>query len=187
MAFRRLTHENRKLQMVSLIDLIFILLIFFIITSVMIKMSRGEAQLYIPTPKNEPGEAQVLIQILDEEEFLWVDHTAIDTLNLYTYKRRTALNIQGKVDLLLQKMTLDSAGLRARLDALMAESAADPNKDYFVLIRCPDRLPYYRATALIEELVDLPSFEYGCVAGTIEDIRNSRGIQVQGNVIQIDL
>ncbi|MFQ5650488.1 MAG: biopolymer transporter ExbD [bacterium] len=187
MAFRRLSLGNRKIQMISLIDLIFILLIFFIITSILIKLTKGEARLYIPTPKNEPGEAQVLVQILDDQKYLWVDHTAIDTLNYYTYKRRNALSTEAKVDVLLQKMTLDSAALQQRIYKLVADAREQPNKDYFVLIRCPDYLPYHHATKIVEKLVDAPNFEYGCVAGTIEEIKNSRNIHVAGNVIQIDL
>ncbi len=186
MAFRKLTQEDRRIQLVSLIDLIFILLIFFIITSILIKLTRGEAQLYIPTPKNEPGEAQVLVQILDDENYLWVDHTAIDTLNQYTYRRKAPITTKAKVDVLLSKMTLDSTGLQRRIDHLVAESKDRPDKDYFVLIRCPDYLPYHYATSVVEKLVDAPNFEYGCVAGTIDDIKNSKKISVGSNVIEID-
>ena len=184
MAFRKKAGGNRKIQLVSLIDLIFILLIFFIMTSVLIKATRGEAKLYIPTPKNEPGEAQVLIQILDKDSYLWIDHTAVDSL--YRYGSELPNDPQLKVDLLLDKMVVDGARLNDRLQDLESKSGERLNKEYFILIRCPDNLPFYYATEIIEKLVGIPNFEYGCVSGSIDDIRGSRNFSIRGNVIQID-
>ncbi len=186
MAFRKMAHENRRIQLVSLIDLIFILLIFFIMTSVLIKVTRSEAKLYIPTPKNEPGEAQVLIQILDKDSYLWIDHTAIDTLYRYRSELSDTRDGQVKVELLLSKMVVDGARLNDRLQGLESASGERLNREYFVLIRCPDELPFYYATEIIEKLVGKPNFEYGCVSGSIDDIRESKNFSIRGNVIQID-
>lgn len=185
MAFRRISHDNRRIQMTSLIDLIFILLIFFVISSILIKLTTGESKLYVPTPKNEPGEAQILIQILDGGHYLWLDHTAIDTLRFYSQHRQLPSANNYNVDLLLSKMTLNSEQVDQRLDDLKNASAGRLNKDYFVLIRCPEEQPYYLATNIIEKMLDAPNLEYGCVAGTIDDIRASK-VLVQGNIMQID-
>lgn len=186
MAFRKLSHGNRKIQLVSLIDLIFILLIFFIMTSVLIKITRGEAKLYIPTPKSEPGEAQVLIQILDRDKYLWIDHTAVDTLYRYRSELPDANDSKTKVDLLLSKMVVDVAGLKDRLQGLESFSSGRLHKEYFILIRCPDDLPFYYAIEIVEMLVHNPNLEYGCVSGTISDIKESKNFSIRGNVIQID-
>lgn len=186
MAFRKISHANRRIQMVGLIDLIFILLIFFIITSIMIKLTRGESKLHIPTPKNEPGEAQVLIQILENDNYFWLDHTAIDTLNRYSFRFRNPASVAPKIQLLLNKMTLSREELDGRIDALVKGPSANRQQDYFVMIRCPDNLPYSKAVTIIEKLVDLPNFEYGCVSGTVDDLVASKNIQVRGNVLQID-
>ena len=186
MAFRKLASEKRKIQMVSLIDLIFILLIFFIIASILIKLSKGESQLFIPTPKIEPGEAQIFIQILDEDNSLWIDHTAIDTLNLYTYKLSDKINNAQKVDILLNKMTLDKAGLNDRINKLKDDSHDQPSKEYFVVIRCPEELPYHLAMNIFEKFIDAPNIQYGCLAGSIRDIMNESNIFVKGNIIQIN-
>lgn len=186
MALRKLNHNNRKIQIVSLIDLVFILLIFFLITSVLIELTKGASKLYLPTPKNESGEAEILIQILDEDKYLWIDHTAIDTLNLYSYQLSDPTDPRAKVDLLLSKMTLNFNELDKRIEKLKKPSTARSNKEYFVLIRCPNDKPFYYATNIIEKLVDNPNFEYGCVSGTIEDIRTSRNLLIEGNMIQID-
>ncbi len=186
MAFRKLHHENRRVPLYSLIDLVFILLIFFIITSIMIRTTRGEAKLYIPTPKNEPGEAQILIQIIDDKTCLWLDHTAIDTLRRHSYMIPRADDLGAKVDLLLRKMTLDNAALSLRLSRLKESIAESVKKEYFVLIRCPEYLPYVAATRIIEKLVDNPYIEYGCVSGSLQDIRSSKSILIDGNVLQID-
>lgn len=186
MAFRKLSHGNRKIQLVSLIDLIFILLIFFIMTSVLIKITRGEAKLYIPTPKSEPGEAQVLIQILDRDKYLWIDHTAVDTLYRYRSELPDANDSKTKVDLLLSKLVVDVAGLKDRLQGLESFSSGRFHKEYFILIRCPDDLPFYYAIEIVEMLVHNPNLEYGCVSGTISDIKESKNFSIRGNVIQID-
>lgn len=185
MAFKKISHANKKLQMVSLIDLIFILLIFFIITSIMIKLSKGEAKLYVPTPKNEPGEAQIFIQIVDENRYLWVDHTVIDTLNLYSYKLPRPVSDAYKVDLLVNKMTVDSEGLSLKMAQLKQTAQSHPNEEYFVLIRCPQDKPYYLVTDIIEQLVDTPHFQYGCIEGSVDDLRRSR-VFAQANVFEID-
>jgi len=187
MAFRRLAADRRKIQLVSLIDLIFILLIFFIIASILIKLTKGESRLYLPTPVNEPGEAQILIQILDQDNYLWLDHTAIDTLAFYSYRLPSPVDNRAKVDLLLNKMTRDRDQLFAQIENLKEESNFQSTREYFVLIRCPDHVPYHYATSIIERLSENPNFEYGCVAGSIEDIRSSKNIYAEGNIIQIDL
>ncbi|MFQ5864173.1 MAG: biopolymer transporter ExbD [bacterium] len=187
MAFKRFYRDHRKIQMLSLIDLIFILLLFFIITSVMIKLTRGETKLFVPTPKNEPGEAQILIQIMDEDDYFWLDHTAVDTLNRYSYQLFNPDDPKAKMDLLLTKMKLNSDLLNSRLEDLKKILSKDRNKEYFVLIRCPENKPYYYAINIIEQLVGLPNLEYGCVSGTIEDIRQSRDIIINSNLIQINL
>jgi len=186
MALRKLVHGSRRVPLVSLIDLIFILLIFFVITSIMIRLTRGESKLYIPTPTNEPGEAQILIQIIDENNSLWLDHTAIDTLYRYSHLLSPGGEPRAKVDLLLARMTIDEESLAGRLTRLRESLAGGLKKEYFVLIRCPENLPYYYATRIIEKLVDNPYIDYGCVSGSIEDIRTSKNILVEGNVLQID-
>lgn len=186
MAFRRLPQNNRRVQMVSLIDLIFILLLFFIVTSVLVRLTQGEARLYIPSPKNEPGEAQILIQILDSDKFLWIDYTAIDTLYRYRGRFRNQNDPKAKVGLLLQKMTLNTNGLFERLEKLKAESRKKRTNEYFLLIRCPDALPYSYPLKIIQTLVDMPNLDYGCVSGTIEDIINSKNMIVERNLIQIN-
>jgi len=186
MAFRREIIHERRVPLVSLIDLIFILLIFFIVTSVMVRLTKGEAKLYIPIPKNEPGEAQILIQIIDGDRYLWMDHTAIDTLNRYSYLFKSSNTPANKIDLLLSKMTLNGETLFARVAKLKEALNMIERKEYFILIRCPDRLPYFYATNIMETLAGNPYLEYGCVAGAIDDLRNSRNFVVQGNILQID-
>ncbi|MCG8608613.1 biopolymer transporter ExbD [bacterium] len=186
MAFKKKPHDNRKIQMVSLIDLIFMLLLFFIITSVMIKLTRGESKLYIPTPKNEPGEAQILIQILDQNRYLWLDHTAIDTLYTYARDLKNPNDPQAKIDLLVDKVALSGPAFFSRLQDLVESTKTKRKKDYFVLIRCPNAMPYHYATNIIEKLAESPYFEYGCVSGSLEELRKSRSIRIEDNVLEID-
>jgi len=186
MAFKRSREADKGLQLVSLIDLIFILLIFFIITSVLIKLSLGESKLYIPTPKNEPGDAQILVQIISEDSLLWLDHTAIDTLNLYTYRLKRPVPAEIKRNILLDKMIVDRKGLIDKIGALKELAGTEREKDYFVIIRCPDHFPYHYATSIVERLLDVPNLEYGCVSGSIHDFNDKSGFKIAGNTLQID-
>lgn len=186
MAFRKIEAENRRIQLVSLIDLIFILLIFFIIASILIKVTRGEARLYVPLPENEAGEAQLLIQILGPDSFLWLDHTAIDTLNAYSRRLKLRPSAESKVNLLLAKMVVDSKGLNDRIERLALEAGSRRQNTYFVVIRCPDEEPYYYATNIIQKLAPVPNVEYGCVAGSIDDLKRSARIKIEANVLTID-
>ena len=83
-------------------------------------------------------------------------------------------------------MVVNVAGLKDRFKDLESLSGRQLNKEYFVLIRCPDNLPFHYATELVEMLVRNPNFEYGCVSGTISDIKESKKFSIRGNVVQID-
>jgi len=185
MAFRKPLPDRRKLQMVSLIDLIFILLIFFIITSILVRMSDGESRLYLPTPKNEPGEAQILIQIIDDDQYVWLDHTAIDTLYHYTDGGNVHLATADKLSMLLDKMRVNESELNRRIELLKQDKLTTSVSGYFVLVRCPQELPYYYATDILEKVADLPNFEYGCVGGSLAELQNSKDVYIEGNVIEM--
>ncbi len=150
-----------------------------------LQLSQGETHRFVPTPKNEPREAQLLIQIIDEGRYLWVDHTAIDLLRQLEYNAGRKPDTRTKINFLVEEMTLDKAELFSRLEHLASRDRAH-NKAYFVLIRCPDALPYHYATSVIEKLVGNPRFEYGCVSGTLEEILASKNIRIEGNVLEIN-
>ena len=77
-------------------------------------------------------------------------------------------------------------------------AAQDPFARFFVLIRCPNDIPYFRVIDVITKLSDTPyrNIRYGCVGGTLTQIRQCQRIytvveeDAQGNRrknIQIDL
>ena len=76
MAFKKKRRPKERVELVSLIDMVFILLVFFLVTSFVIRMPIQERSVSIPTPENKLGRAQIVIQYIDEERVFWLDEQA---------------------------------------------------------------------------------------------------------------
>jgi biopolymer transport protein ExbD len=183
-AFSRIKDTGRRrLELIPLMDMVFILLIFFLVTMFVAGLARQEQKLDIPTPKNEPGRAQIMIQLLPGGDFVWVDEGATkiveDVERDFGYMNPTALR-ERKVEEVLRRSTHNRDDLDRKLEALVERANGDPNAQHFVLIRCPNEIPYYRVVDIIKVLSngEYDNIKYGCVGGTIEQIRNCTQIQV---------
>jgi len=183
-AFKRPSHHKEQIELVSLIDMIFILLVFFLVTSFVIHLPMQERSLYVPTPMEKEGEAQILIQLIDEERVFWIDEEAsvvVEQIEAdYGYlapERLRDLIVARLVD----RYTVSYDVLDNRLKALRKRAETDPSARFFVLIRCPDEMPYYQVMNLLAFLSDTRyrNLKYGCVGGRMEDIRNSRIVRVE--------
>lgn len=192
MAFNKESGANKKMQLISLMDVVFILLIFFLVSIFFASLPNEERRLFIPTPQNKPGYAQVLIQLIDENSFLYIDPfvteklvkeiTQIDKKTYMSFAQR----LQQKKELIIKKNTFPiiakSGGgnfLKTKLMALVSQADAHPEEKYFAMIRCPDELPYAAVIDVVEILskAKYKNIQYGCVGGTVEDIRNSKSIE----------
>lgn len=181
--------EKKRLTLVSLMDVVFILLIFFLVSVFFSSLPNEERKLFIPTPKNEPGSAQVLIQLIDEDNYFYIDPLVTEGLvnDITAIDNRGGLSASAKLAakkrLLMRKCTfaIDDAqnNLFGKLNTLMAHANTHPEEEYFVIIRCPGNLPYSRVIDIIQVLSDskYQNVQYGCVGGTLDDIRNSRRIE----------
>ena len=183
MAFKRLDTEKRKMQLISLMDMAFILLLFFLVTVFIAHPSQQEQKLYVPTPENVRGRAQIMIQLLPDNQFVWIDEssTAIVESIQRDFGYLAPSTLKAKIiDDLLRRNTLESRRLRNRLERLVKQADKDPNAEYFVLIRCPDEIAYFRVVDIIKRLSDCKyhNIKYGCVGGTIDQIRNCKQIRV---------
>lgn len=177
-----------KIELVSLIDMIFILLVFFLVTSFVIKLNLQERSLYIPTPKNVLGRAQLLIQFIDENRIFWLDEEASTVVesNEKDYGYLSDANLRDRIlsDLMSNNViSLDQ--MDSKINRLIDLANQDPFTNYFILIRCPNDLPYFYVVSVIERIssTQYRNIKYGCVGGTLDDIRFCKRIY---NVVEKD-
>ncbi len=181
MPFSKEKKSKGKVELVSLIDMIFILLVFFLVTSFVIHMPLQERKLSIPTPENVMGRAQIVVQFIDEQAVLWLDPDSapfVEQLeNEYGYLGRNELN-RTILNQLITRFTIQHRQLSRNIESLKARAMSNPTENHFVLIRCPDNLPYYRVVQTIAALADfeIGNISYGCVGGNLDQIRNCERI-----------
>jgi biopolymer transport protein ExbD len=168
LAFKRQKARNRMAELISLIDVVFLLLIFFLVTSLFIPPSSIEYKLHVPTPDNRPGkEAQILIQLLGEGRYLWIDEHSVDVI-----ERAAGGGTSGIKRGLLRSGTINDSQLQSRLEALLRKAGRNAQANYFVVVRCPNEIPYFRVINIINTLLNSgrENIKCGCVGGSIEDI-----------------
>ena len=185
--------EKRKLQLISLMDVVFILLIFFLVSIFFASMPNEERKLPVPTPKNKPGYAQVLVQLIDDQKFFYIDPLITQDLvkKITEIDRMTFLpaaeRLRRKKRLLLKTGTFRYSDpsrpgvnqLKQKINRLISLANQNPQARYFVMIRCPDNLEYSRVIQIIQQLskAKYANIQYGLVGGTIDDIRNCKSIE----------
>ncbi|MBN2416970.1 biopolymer transporter ExbD [bacterium] len=164
--------KERRVDLISLIDMVFILVIFFMINNMTVQSENLERRFTIPTPKNERGnDAQVLIQIIDENRFFWIDHNDYSEIDnqlaavwLPVRTRYTELEAY-----LREHNTYPWNMLGDKLAAVFEEMA---DSKCFIVIRCPNNIPYFKVIEVIKLInqSDIKTIEYGCIGGDLDDI-----------------
>ncbi len=169
------------MELVSFVDMVFILLVFFMVTSFSIKNPLKEITLSIPVPENERGRAQILVQLVDETHAFWMDESASEIVfeieNTLGY-----LSDEKQRDRIMQElvsrdvMTHDQ--LAEKIELLKKKAYDNPMDNYFVMIRCPNDLPYIHVIKIIKLFSNMTmrTISYGCVAGTLDEIKRCRRI-----------
>jgi hypothetical protein len=196
MPFRKIRRPAGEIQLVSFMDMIFMLLIFYLVTSYVAQTSRKEKRFVFPTPRVELGAAEIFVQWLDARSVFWIDPASSGSIQrLLDATSYLAPEDQSRnaVSEMLRLSRLEGDAFPARLLALVGEADANPGRKYFVLLRCPDPLPY----AVVMDAVAVlgrsryANIEYGCVGGTVETLRMNvlEHTDAEGNlrkVIRID-
>ena len=181
MAFKPKKKLNERVELVSLIDMIFILLVFFLVTSFVIRMPFQERSLNIPTPENVLGRAQIMVQFVDENRVFWIDQSVSnlvgDIEDNFGYLRSENLRDKIISELIEQNM-ITHEELDQKLTNLQEIADRDPFSRFFILIRCPNEIPYYRIVNVIAKISDTKyrNIKYGCVGGTLDQIRQCQRI-----------
>ena len=182
MAFRKGEIGRRKTELISLIDVVFLLLLFFLITSFVIHLSKEEQKLDIPTPENRRGRTQILIQLLEGGRFFWIDENSAAVVQKIreenSYLPANLLNTE-VLRGLERTNTFSETRFRAKLRELIRKADEDPRAKYFVLIRCPNEIPYFKVVDIIRVLSGSKygNIKYGCIGGSIVQIRNCKKIE----------
>ena len=196
MAFKSRISASKEVQLVSFMDMIFNLLLFFLVASYIATNTRVEKRFVFPTPKNELGTAEVFIQWIDEGTVFWIDQEAsVDVqriLNEYSYlapgeQSRTVIGV------LQDRSRLDTGRLLQRLQLLVRTADSNPGKKYFVLLRCPNQIPYSVVLDVVARLAEARynNVEYGTVGGTLDQLQlgvleNTDGEGNLRKIIRID-
>jgi len=186
LSFKKRFDINKNIELTSLIDMIFILFIFFLVSSYMIQTPSQERGLFIPAPKNEPGTAQILIQIVDSNTIFWFDKSD------YKYIRNniiSGLSTQDIMYRLFNRNSISIQGLDNEIDNLKSIVKQNPEEHYFILIRSPNNLACGTVMDIIAKIAGHTNIEYGCVGGSVNEILNCKTIKInpEKQTITIDL
>ncbi len=166
--------------------MIFILLIFFLVSSYVIQTPSQERGLFLPTPKNKPGAAQILVQIINSNEIFWLDKSDYNSIRNNIHRGLLTQNIIAN---LKNSNTISIKRLDNKIDRLKSIVRKNPEEHYFILIRSPDTIPCGVVMNIISKVAGQTNMEYGCVGGSINDILNCNNIMInpQEQTITIDL
>ena len=181
MALKIKRKPKERIELISLIDMIFILLVFFLVTSFVIRMPLQERNLYLPTPENRVGRAQIVIQFIDENRIFWLDEDAAavaeEIEQNYGYLSPARLRDRVLTELIARN-TISFRRLEEKLNQLRERANQDPFSRFFVLIRCPNELPYFEVVDVIGKISETTyqNIKYGCVGGTLDQIQSCRRI-----------
>lgn len=180
-AFKNKRKPKERVELVSLIDMIFILLVFFLVTSFVIRMPMEERSLAVPTPENTLGRAQIVLQFIDQQRVFWLDESSANIVDQVesSFGYLSADNLRRRIlDELIQQNTYTIQEVEEKLQTITNRAAENAYARYFVLIRCPNELPYYHVINIISKLSETPyrNVKYGCVGGTLSEIRNCERI-----------
>lgn len=196
MAFKRAKRPKRDIQFVSFMDMIFILLIFYLVTSYVAQAKFKEKKLSFPTPRYELGRAEIFIQWINPNQIFWIDQTSAETvqrlLNRFSYLSPDE-QMQRVTEELRAHNVFDSRAFRNRLNDLVAQANRNPQRVYRVILRCPNELEYFYVMDAVSILFNTQyeNIKYGTIGGSFDNIRVRLvdSTDKQGNVrevIQID-
>jgi biopolymer transport protein ExbD len=176
LAFERRIGGSKEVPLVSFMDMIFNLLLFFLVASYIATNSKVEKRFIFPTPKNELGTAEVFIQWIDERSVFWIDQG--ESVEVQRVLNETSfLNPEEQsrtlIENLMNRNRLDGGQLSRKVESLVRTADADPGKKYFVLLRCPNPIPYSQVLNVVARLSDARygNIEYGTSGGTPDELR----------------
>lgn len=165
MALRRYRRSRRKLMLFPLMDMFFILLLFFLVTSGFSPDPPEERGTFISTPNPALGEAQILLQVVSPDSSIWLDNTAFSG----SWEKGTLLTRNG--------VHHDIESLTRRFERFRRMVGMCAGRTILTAVRCPDNLVYGDIDRLQSNLEaafakTIPGYEltFGLVPGTADQI-----------------
>jgi biopolymer transport protein ExbD len=184
LAFTIRKTQKKELSLVSFMDMIFILLIFYLVTCISASLGKEEKKIVLPTPKNEAGRADVLIQWVGNDKIIWIEKSMAAELRTMRYGIYET-NDPDEIDrILIQRIVQrHSMNLQQAIRFMDTESRAfNQGSRNFIVVRCPDTVPYSDVMQMISALHD-KGVRYGCIGGDVDALK----VRVSADASQIDI
>ena len=169
MAFHLTYKRKRSLELIALVDMVFVLLIFFILAFIVSKRSLQEKGFLIPVPKEEYGYAQALIQLIDGDRVYYLDELDMNSVAGYCNDRLSAQEIKQR---LMNTNVISYDRLIDKLERIRGQAVRNKDREYFIVIRSPGDLEYTYALEIMALIsnYNLYNMRYGCVGGGLESL-----------------
>lgn len=128
MAFKRFQYHKRRLMLFPLMDMFFILLLFFLV-NIGTKEKGGDKAYKSAVPIQTMGEAQILLHMVNAYSVLWLDNTTFHQEWQQGFPQSHIIPISQPV-------------FQAKLGRFYRTYGKCLRKDILTVIRCPDSLNY---------------------------------------------
>ena len=130
---------RRKLMLFPLMDMFFILLLFFLVTAGFSPKPPADKSVYSAVPRPDIGEAQFLLQMTSPSKVVWLDNLS--------FRGSWASDFPQAQTVGASKLELEE-----RLNRFVDEYGDCLRDDVVAVIRCPDSLTYGDVASLQENL-----------------------------------
>lgn len=182
MPFKHGFLDRKKYGLTPLIDMVFLLLIFFLVTSYVGTGVISEQKLLVPTPIQKEGEMNILIQLYKSNNgdlrCYYIDYTINQVYRRIVEGREYrfgTLSTDPKVvtDRVFQVIKLDYDlsinALKSRLQELTSSTTS-----LFIGVRCPYDVPYFEAVEITSIIPTTSRYgwpiRYGFIEGEKETL-----------------
>ena len=128
MAFKRSHYQKRRSMLFPLMDMFFILLLFFLV-NIGTKEKGGDKAYQSAVPIQTMGEAQILLHMINADSVLWLDNTTFHQDWRQGFPQSHIIPISQPV-------------FQAKLGRFYDTYGRCLRKDVLTVIRCPDSLNY---------------------------------------------
>ena len=75
---------------------------------------------------------------------------------------------------LVHKNSLEMTDFNDKLGSFVRTAKENRNRTYFIVIRCPDRVPYTLVMQILSTLSQADNVEYGCLGGDLQELLDSK-------------
>ena len=170
MAFVRKASPARRIDLIPLMDMAFILLVFFAINMYSQAGERSEVRVSIVVPELSVSKVQVLVQIVSPDLVYWWDSTAVGAVEQAFARGRSPSNV-----LFTRKYRKTMQQALDRFLAVVSAANASPGEEFQILVRCPGDVPYEVPLKFVQlaSLTKWGNVRVGLVGGSSEELRQS--------------